>query len=87
MSTVSAFAFFPGVIFPFVRSLLFFYTDPGSGAMVWQMTTAFVVAGMFYVTLAFRRVRIFVRKIAGPRDKPLNIRKENSPGSESYQEN
>ena len=40
-----------------VHSLAFLYTDPGSGALVWQLLVASFVGGLFYI-------RSFIRKIS-----------------------
>jgi len=40
------------------------YTDPGSGALLWQMLAVAVVAGSFY----FRKVLFFFRR---KREKPV----------------
>jgi hypothetical protein len=40
-----------------IHSLAFFYTDPGSGALVWQLLVASFVGGLFYL-------RAFIRRIA-----------------------
>jgi len=37
--------------------LLFFYTDPGAGALVWQLILASIIGGAFYTRLAIRRVK------------------------------
>jgi hypothetical protein len=39
-----------------IHSLAFLYTDPGSGALVWQLLVASFVGGLFYI-------RSFIRKI------------------------
>lgn len=41
-----------------------FYTDPGSGLLIWQMLAAFFVGILFYATVAFRRIKMFFRKIS-----------------------
>jgi hypothetical protein len=40
-----------------IHSLAFLYTDPGSGALVWQLLVASFVGGLFYI-------RSFIRKFA-----------------------
>jgi hypothetical protein len=37
--------------------LAFLYTDPGSGALVWQLLVASFIGGLFYI-------RSFIRRIA-----------------------
>jgi hypothetical protein len=39
-----------------IHSLAFLYTDPGSGALIWQLLVASFVGGLFYI-------RSFIRKI------------------------
>jgi hypothetical protein len=39
-----------------IHSFAFLYTDPGSGALVWQLLVASFVGGLFYI-------RSFIRKI------------------------
>jgi len=39
-----------------IHNLAFFYTDPGSGALIWQLLVASFVGGLFYI-------RTFIRKI------------------------
>jgi hypothetical protein len=39
-----------------IHSLAFLYTDPGSGALIWQLLVASFVGGLFYI-------RTFIRKI------------------------
>jgi hypothetical protein len=36
---------------------LLFYTDPGSGALVWQLLLASMVGGAFYARLIIRRLK------------------------------
>lgn len=45
--------------------LLLFYTDPGSGAMVWQLLAASFVGLTFYISFAFRRIKLFFGKLSG----------------------
>ena len=40
-----------------IHTLAFLYTDPGSGALVWQLLVASFVGGLFYI-------RSFIRRIA-----------------------
>jgi hypothetical protein len=40
-----------------IHNLAFLYTDPGSGALVWQLLVASFVGGLFYI-------RSFIRRIA-----------------------
>jgi len=39
-----------------IHRLAFLYTDPGSGALIWQLLVASFVGGLFYI-------RTFIRKI------------------------
>jgi hypothetical protein len=43
-----------------IHNLAFLYTDPGSGALVWQLLVASFVGGLFYI-------RSFIRRIAAKR--------------------
>ena len=40
------------------------YTDPGSGALIWQM----LVAGLVGVSFYFRRITAWFKNRKGPRD-------------------
>jgi hypothetical protein len=40
-----------------IHSLAFLYTDPGSGALVWQLLVASFLGGLYYI-------RSFIRRIA-----------------------
>jgi hypothetical protein len=40
-----------------IHILAFLYTDPGSGALIWQLVVASFVGGLFYL-------RSFIRRIA-----------------------
>ena len=40
------------------------YTDPGSGALIWQM----LVAGLVGVTFYFRRITAWFKNRKGPKD-------------------
>ena len=42
------------------------YTDPGTGALIWQMVAAGLVGGMFY----FRRLRMFLSGLLRKDKKP-----------------
>ncbi len=46
----------------------FFYGDPGSGAMLWQLLTASFVGGAFYVAFAMRRIKEFFGKFGKQAD-------------------
>jgi len=39
-----------------IHSLAFLYTDPGSGALVWQLLVASFVGGLFYIRSFIRRI-------------------------------
>jgi hypothetical protein len=41
---------------------LFGYTDPGSGAMVWQVLMAGLVGGLFYVRRIIKSIRGMLRR-------------------------
>ena len=47
-----------------VRLLFLFYTDPGAGALLWQLAVASLVGGAFYGRLLIRRAKA---RIAGLR--------------------
>jgi hypothetical protein len=40
-----------------IHTLAFLYSDPGSGALIWQLLVASFVGGLFYI-------RSFIRRIA-----------------------
>lgn len=40
------------------------YTDPGSGALIWQMLVALFAGGLFY----FRRFTFWFKNRKGPKD-------------------
>jgi hypothetical protein len=40
-----------------IPTLAFLYTDPGSGALVWQLLVASILGGLYYI-------RSFIRRIA-----------------------
>jgi len=39
-----------------IHSFAFLYTDPGSGALVWQLLVASFVGGLFYIRSFIRRI-------------------------------
>jgi hypothetical protein len=39
------------------HTLLFFYTDPGAGALLWQLLVASLVGGAFYARLLIRQLK------------------------------
>jgi hypothetical protein len=39
-----------------IHSLAFLYTDPGSGALVWQLLVASFFGGLFYIRSFIRRI-------------------------------
>jgi len=39
-----------------IRTLAFLYTDPGSGALLWQLMLAAIFGALFYARLFIRRV-------------------------------
>jgi len=39
-----------------IQSFAFLYTDPGSGALVWQLLVASFVGGLFYIRSFIRRI-------------------------------
>ena len=40
--------------------LVFLYTDPGSGALIWQLLLASIFGGMFYARTLIRKVVVTV---------------------------
>jgi hypothetical protein len=40
-----------------IHTLAFLYTDPGSGALIWQLLVASFVGGLFYIRSFIQRVR------------------------------
>jgi hypothetical protein len=49
-----------------IHSLAFLYTDPGSGALVWQLLVASFVGGLFYLRSFIRRI---TAKMSGRRSR------------------
>jgi hypothetical protein len=47
-----------------IHSWAFLYTDPGSGALIWQLLVASFVGGLFYIR-SF--IRIITAKMSGRR--------------------
>jgi hypothetical protein len=45
-----------------VRLLFFLYTDPGAGALLWQLLLASLIGGAFYGRLMMRQIK---SRIAG----------------------
>jgi len=39
-----------------IHNLAFLYTDPGSGALIWQLLVASFVGGLFYIRSFIRRI-------------------------------
>ena len=60
------------------RIMMLFYSDPGSGAMLWQMIAAFFVGGLFYVTFAYNKMKTFALKALGLTDGKDDLTKNNS---------
>jgi len=52
-----------------VHSLAFLYTDPGSGALIWQLLVASFVGGLFYIRSFIRKI---TAKMAGRRSREQN---------------
>jgi hypothetical protein len=57
-------SFFLLSFFLFKSFGLLLYTDPGSGLLIWQMLAAFFVGSLFYVTVAFRRIKLLIGKLS-----------------------
>jgi len=43
-----------------IHTLAFLYTDPGSGALIWQLLVASFVGGLFYVRSFIRRITAMI---------------------------
>jgi hypothetical protein len=43
-----------------IHSLAFLYTDPGSGALIWQLLVASFVGGLFYVRSFIQRITAMI---------------------------
>jgi hypothetical protein len=54
-----------------IHTLAFFYTDPGSGALVWQLLVASFFGVLFYVRTFIRRITAMM---SGRRSKEESIR-------------
>ena len=54
-----------------IHTLAFLYTDPGSGALIWQLLVASFVGGLFYVRSFIQRItaRISGRKSMAQSDQ------------------
>lgn len=53
-----------------IRSIAFLYTDPGSGALLWQLVVAAVFGALFYARLFIRRAAAMIfRKERGEQGK------------------
>jgi len=54
-----------------IHNLAFLYTDPGSGALVWQLLVASFVGGLFYIRSFIRRI---TAKMSGRRSSEQSDR-------------
>lgn len=54
-----------------IHSLAFLYTDPGSGALIWQLLVASFVGGLFYIRSFIRRI---TAKMSGRRSREQSDR-------------
>jgi hypothetical protein len=63
-----------------IHNLAFLYTDPGSGALVWQLLVASFVGGLFYIRSFIRRVSAMMsgRRSGERRDQQAAV---DQPGS------
>jgi hypothetical protein len=52
-----------------MRTLAFLYTDPGSGALLWQLMLAAIFGALFYARLFIRRVTEMFRKERGKQNE------------------
>lgn len=50
-------AFFLSSSFSSSTIILLFYTDPGTGSLIWQLLLASLIGGVFYVRHMARRVK------------------------------
>lgn len=85
MLTVSSFFVVAATISS--RIFVLFYSDPGSGAMLWQMIAAFFVGGLFYATFAFNKVKTFTLKALGLANSHSDLTTRNSLKRDSRLEN
>ncbi|HKX29755.1 MAG TPA: hypothetical protein VJ302_18845 [Blastocatellia bacterium] len=44
-----------------VQSWAFYYTDPGSGALLWQLVLASFFGGLFYFRSFIRKIRTLIQ--------------------------
>jgi hypothetical protein len=58
-----------------IRALMFLYTDPGSGALLWQLLVAGFIGALFYARLFFRRAiaMIFCKRRGRQDDQPAAV--------------
>ena len=69
------------------RIFLLFYSDPGSGAMLWQMIAAFFVGGLFYLTFAYQKLKSFILGILSTGDAKIVLTKKDSFNRKDLLEN
>jgi hypothetical protein len=46
---------------PHPHLTLLFYTDPGSGMLIWQLATAGALGLLFYAKTIMRKLRVLIR--------------------------
>jgi hypothetical protein len=72
-----------------IHPLAFLYTDPGSGALVWQLLVASFLGSLFYIRSFIRRItaRISGGRSGEPRDQQAAVDQADSttPSQNSLQ--
>ena len=65
--------------------IAFLYTDPGSGALLWQLLAASFFGGLFYMRAFIRRVRakMFSGRSAGRNDQQSAVDQASSTAHDS----
>jgi hypothetical protein len=56
-----------------VRAYFFLYTDPGTGAYLWQLCVAAVFGLLFYKRALIRRVGHLFSSVKRPRDSSVRV--------------
>jgi hypothetical protein len=59
-------------------SYFLFYTDPGTGAMVWQLLVAAFIGAAFYFRQYANKIRVMLASIKNKRLQPTNLPSGNS---------
>ena len=50
-----------------VHLLFFLYTDPGAGALLWQLILASIIGGAFYARVVMRQIKARISGLRGTR--------------------